>query len=533
MWSKFQLIFNTVRHLKWIQVRYHVFYRLKGKLGLKPSVKTYVPRPKDQIHVGDLRVSLFDDLISFEENEIEFDFLNLTRQFDKNKIDWNFNHHGKLWVYNLNYFEFLLSGKVSYKEGLLLIENYIDSWNDLKDGLEPFPISLRTINWIKFLSKHKVRDERIDERLYHQVQLLISNLEYHLLANHLLENAFALIFAAYYFQDEKIYAKAKSLLLQELKKQVLADGAHYERSPMYHQIMLFRLLDVVSLVQDNSWKNQELLSKLKPKAQAMVSWLVNISLPNGEIPYVKDSAPNIAPKSSELLAYAQSLGFSIEVGKILKESGYRWLEFESSKLLVDVGEVSPSYQPGHAHADELNFLLYDNQMPIIVDTGISTYEKNGQRQLERSSSSHNCLVLHNQNSSQVWGGFRVGKRANVNVSKDNEYSISASHNGYRQYGVLVHRKFEVTSRGFMIESNLDGGNQLDSISHLHFHPHVSVSEISASVFRVGRFEIIIESVCECYLENYMFAAGYNRLVQAKKLVIKGDKKNIIRLDYAH
>lgn len=534
MWSKFQLVFNTVKHLKWIQVRYQVFYRLRGKLGLKPKLKNYVSRPKDEIHVGHLKAALFDDLVSYKENnKIEFKFLNLAKQFDRNKIDWNINQYGKLWTYNLNYFEFLLSSNVSFEEGILLIENYIDDWVDLKDGLEPFPISLRTINWIKFLSKHKVRNERIDERLYHQVQLLLSNLEYHLLANHLLENVFALIFAAYYFQDEKIYAKAKPLLLQELKEQVLADGAHYERSPMYHQMMLFRLLDVVSIVQNNSWKNQELLSELKPKAQAMVSWLFNISLSSGEIPYVKDSAPNIAPKSNELFTYAQSLGFSFEIVQPLKESGYRWLEFGRAKLLVDVGEISPSYQPGHAHADELNFLLYDNERPIIVDTGISTYEKNDQRHLERSSSSHNCLVLNDHNSSQVWGGFRVSKRASVYITEDNEYNISAWHNGYEQFGVFVHRAFEITSKGFKIETAIEEKSQLDTVTYIHFHPEVSILEISSNTYKVGRIEIYIETMGECSIESYMFAAGYNRLVQAKRIIIKGNQKNIIRIVYAN
>ena len=89
MWSKFQLILNTVKHLKWIQVRYQVFYRLRGKLGLKPKLKNYVSRPKDQIHIGDLKAALFDELINYKRNEIEFEFLNLTKQFDRNKIDWN------------------------------------------------------------------------------------------------------------------------------------------------------------------------------------------------------------------------------------------------------------------------------------------------------------------------------------------------------------------------------------------------------------------------------------------------------------
>ena len=73
-----------------------------------------------------------------------------------------------------------------------------------------------------------------------------------MLGNHLLENAFSLLFGAYYFQDEKLYTKSYDLLISELNEQVLKDGAHFELSPMYHQIILSRLLDSIQLIKLNS-----------------------------------------------------------------------------------------------------------------------------------------------------------------------------------------------------------------------------------------------------------------------------------------
>ena len=83
--------------------------------------------------------------------------------------------------------------------------------------------------------------------------ILLDNLEYHLLGNHLLENGFSLLFGAYYFQDENLYKKAKEILEKELNEQILDDGAHFELSPMYHQLMLFRVLDCINLVKHNQW----------------------------------------------------------------------------------------------------------------------------------------------------------------------------------------------------------------------------------------------------------------------------------------
>ena len=44
----------------------------------------------------------------------------------------------------------------------------------------------------------------------------------------------------------KMARKAARLLKRELKREILRDGAHYEQSPMYHCILLDRLLDCIN-----------------------------------------------------------------------------------------------------------------------------------------------------------------------------------------------------------------------------------------------------------------------------------------------
>ena len=82
-------------------------------------------------------------------------------------------------------------------------------------------------------------------------------------------------------------------------------------------------------------------------------------------------------------------------------------------MFIDFGKIGPSYQPGHAHSDTFNFELIKNGNPFIVDTGVSTYEKNERRQIERSTSSHNTITIGDYEQSEVWGGFRVAKRAKI------------------------------------------------------------------------------------------------------------------------
>ena len=166
------------------------------------------------------------------------------------------------------------------EEGLFLIRDYIQKEKYLKDGKEAYPISLRGINWIKFLSKHSISDRQINEVLYNHYQLLLHNLEYHLLGNHLLENGFSLFFGAYYFRDETMYSKAVLILKEELKEQILSDGAHFELSPMYHQILLNRTLDCIYFSELNLWKHDELDSVLKEKASKMLAWLREVTFSN-------------------------------------------------------------------------------------------------------------------------------------------------------------------------------------------------------------------------------------------------------------
>jgi hypothetical protein len=535
MLSRLRLIKDTVIHLKWIQVFYQIYYKVRNRV-IDPisfgTLKGFTPI-QEPLNFIDYSFQPQATTIHFGgQGPIKVSFLNLFHEFPAN-IDWNYNGKGKLWTYNLNYFDFLFDSSLETTSGKELIKLFCDDYVSLKDGLEPYPISLRGINWIKFLSINNIQEEDIDQCLYKQFKILESNLEYHILANHLLENAFSLFFGAYYFENDRLYIKAKKLLLAQLKEQILSDGAHYERSPMYHQILLFRLLDTINLVQNNNWRSKELLKELSETAQSMLSWLNTITFRNGEIPYLKDATKGIAPNTQELEAYAALLGIDWRKNSPLSDSGYRKFSNQNMELIVDVGGIAPPYQPGHAHADELNFVLNLNGKPFIVDVGISTYEKNQRRQLERSTISHNCVSLDNTNSSEVWGGFRVARRAEVRLIQDSISEVEAQHNGFKKQKLNISRKFRVNESSVFIEDVLSGDfSQLNLASlTLHFHPDVKL-EISGSNIFTDKIKIKLMGFCFFSIESYDYACGFNNLKKAKKLVLKPSETNRIEIHYA-
>lgn len=420
-----------------------------------------------------------------------FTFLNLSKSFP-GFVDWTFIEYGKLWAYHLNYFDFLNQEEMTADKGLGLIRFFIAGMEGNRVGMEPYPISLRGMNWIKFLTRRGIHDAAVDGCLYRQYRHLLRNVEYHLLGNHLLENGFALLFGACYFGDEQFYKKAEKILQKELAEQILPDGGHFERSPMYHQIILGRILDCINILScpsgyaPQATKNAcsiDLLLLLKETAARMLGWLEQMTFRNGVIPLMNDAAFGMAPATGVLMDYASRLGVSARRVH-LKESGYRKITNDVYEAILDVGEIGPDYIPGHAHADTLSFELHIGGMPVIVDSGTSTYDDCSLRHWQRSTQAHNTVQLDGQDSSEVWGSFRVARRARVTEVRESKDFIEASHDGYRRLtGKPLHkREWRFSERNIQIRDSISGGFQ-DAIGRFHFHPDVRIDVDSGDCMR--------------------------------------------------
>ncbi|MFK7812758.1 MAG: heparinase II/III family protein [Maribacter sp.] len=522
--GKLVLLVHTLKYLRFKQIYYRGYYLICNRF-FKKNYKKTLSKATEPLVWNDS--FLYTD--SYKKDNT-FEFLNQPHVFNA-QIDWNYNPFGKLWTYNLNYFDFLNQNNISSEEGLSLIEDYVKNDSELKDGKEPYPISLRGINWVKFLSKHSISKPEINQTLYNHYQTLANNLEYHLLGNHLLENGFSLFFGAYFFKDKTLYAMAKNILKDELTEQILNDGAHFELSPMYHQILLHRLLDCISLSQLNSCKEDDICLLLKEKALKMLSWLQGVTFSNGNIPMVNDSAFGIAPTSKQLFDYAKELGLELQKGK-LSDSGYRKFTLPNYEMFMDVGNVGPTYQPGHAHSDTFNFELYVNGKPIIVDTGTSTYEKNALRQSERETAAHNTIKIGNQEQTQVWGGFRVAKRAKVTIVEDTESQVKASHDGYRNLGVKHFRSFTSEASQIVIEDLISEEVKQKQVAFFHFHPLVRQVEIHENGVKLSQENIHITFGNHLKIEllPFDYATGFNQREKSQKIAVSFQKNLKTQID---
>ena len=566
--TKIQLYYNTLKYLRWKQIAYRFFYFVRNKWRKTIGFSYTAQDVWETFKVSQTwRLSSIQTPTSYTPKNT-FTFLNKTQKFDTH-IDWEFADYGKLWTYNLTYFDFLNQKEGNSSGGLVItrsceerskailsdfhaiLNDFIQKQPNLKNANEPFPISLRGINWIKYFIQNKIQNPDYDRSLFHQYQILADNIEYHLLGNHLLENGFSLLFGGVYFQNAAFFNLGYKILTEELEEQILEDGAHFELCPMYHKIMLFRVLDAYNLLKnnplldfdDNKSKNNTLLMSvassrlvvtvskekvfeltqlLRDKAVLMLGWLETMTYKDGSTPHFGDSTDGIAPISFELFDYAQRLNISYKKSP-LSTSGFRKLKNDNFELTAKVGAIGPDYIPGHAHADSLSFELRNFNKPFLIDMGISTYETNDRRQQERNTSSHNTVEINGQNSSEVWGSFRVGNRAKTTILKDTSTELWAFHDGYKKMGFKHERQFVLTENVLEIIDKTD--EKAESKAFFHFHPDVQVTINNGIVqfnggeinfFMTEKYNLLKKNI---ELADYLYPTGYNTFLKATKIII--------------
>jgi uncharacterized heparinase superfamily protein len=429
-----------------------------------------------------------------------FRFIGLDAELETGE-DWNDQRRAKLWLYNLHYFDDLRADYAS--ERTEWHRDLMERWRTDNppvsgNGWEPYPLSLRIVNWIAWaLAGHQL-DGMILQSLALQVRNLRVTLEFHLLGNHLLANAKALVFAGCFFSgpeaDEWLRTGLR-LLDTQLREQVLDDGAHFELSPMYHAIILEDVLDLVQLGRIFPTELESRTHAWKALAARMLGWLSAMTHPDGEISFFNDAASGIARTDAALRGYAEDLDIappSDDAAPLrrLAASGYIRLKAGPLCAFFDVAEIGPSYLPGHGHADVLSLEVSLGGLRLLTNSGISTYAPGGVRDGERATFSHATVEIDGHSSSEVWASFRVGRRAHpFDVScgaTDDGVWAEAGHDGYLWLpGRPIHRRrVEMSPNLLRITDNVTGSGDHSVIGRFPLHPSVTSVTQESSGWRL-------------------------------------------------
>lgn len=404
----------------------------------------------------------------------------------RNAASWEDPARSNLWLYNLHYFDDLSAVNAATRSAWHseLVSRWIaENRNHEGIGWEPYPTSLRIVNWIKWVSAGNVRPHGFDHSLALQTRWLASHVEHHLLGNHLLANAKALVVSGLYFEGaeaDRWREMGLALLVRELNEQIHADGGHFELSPMYHALILEDVLDLVNAAQAaRGVIDERIVSGWAGLSSRMHGWLLALSHPDGNIAFFNDAAFGVASTPRALTMYASRLGLDMpQEAASPWASGYRRVECSAAVLLVDLAKVGVHYQPGHAHADTLSFELSLHGRRVFVNSGTSTYQPGPQREFERSTAAHNTVEVDGKDSSEVWSAFRVARRARphdvaVEYDRRGGFKVRGSHDGYARLGgkVIHSREWIIRERDLIITDRLTG--RFDrAIARFYLHPSV-------------------------------------------------------------
>ncbi len=473
-------LWRTARHLRPVQVYGRAWFRLhrpRPDFALPPALATPAGpwasparRARSLVAHGVFRL--------------------LNEEADVAQTGWDDPAREKLWRYNQHYFDDLnaegAEARADWHRALLL--DWIAANPPGRGtGWEPYPISLRIVNWIKWaLSGHQLPPEAVAS-LAVQARWLAQRLEWHLLGNHLFANAKALLFAGLWFggpEAARWRRTALAILLRELPEQVLPDGGQFELSPMYHALAVEDVLDILNIARARDPGSDDDLDRAaadcRARLPAMLGWLATLSHPDGRIAFFNDATFGVAPENAELFAYAVRLGVPAPVAPDvpalrLPQSGYARLRAGEAVLLADLAAIGPDYLPGHAHADTLSFELSLGTQRVVVNSGTSVYGTGAERLRQRGTAAHSTVTLDGRNSSEVWGGFRVGRRARPlevrTGAKVGDAWAEGAHDGYAHLpGHPLHRRrWDLSPTGLRVADRL---SDQGALARYHLHPDI-------------------------------------------------------------
>lgn len=456
-------------------------------------------RPLDEYN------SLFANLL-----DDRFTFLNHTLEIKT--IDWNRRYVGHLWNYQFHYFSYALPCARAFVErsdaGVMqkcqaLIESWIDKARiGQSDGWDAYPISLRTVNWIYayalLADAYKDRNfiERLSASLYQQLEFLSRHLEYHLLSNHLLENAKALVIGGLFFADDeqgqRWLREGERLLWREFDEQVLSDGGHYERSPMYHAIVLADFIECFALLRE--WRNARNehwpeAQKINAKLQAMTRFLEAMTYSDGTLALFNDSANEELARPLPIISSAHQICEYNEkpFSQSFPETGYFcWSSPDGNeRIVVDAGPMSVDYNMAHGHCDLLSYEMWLQGKPFIVDSGVHGYGGDRFREYARSTRAHNTVMFDGREQSELWGTFRVARRAKVihaNAKGDElTWDFCGAYAPFYALSLTHERRIQRESDGsWVITDQANSGSIKNASSFIHLHPDIRVKQISNS-----------------------------------------------------
>jgi hypothetical protein len=270
----------------------------------------------------------------------------------------------------------------------------------------------------------------------------------------------------------------RTILLEQLDKQILPDGVYFERTTWYQRYTtdFYTHFYILSRINEDDISSD----KLKHKLQLSCDFLMHATRPDGTTPLIGDDdggrmlpfssleaindfraplgtaavlfkrgdykfvAKECAEETFWLLGGGGAKVFEsieeqepVEKSKAFPIGGYftmrdNWSE-TADYLLID-GGAHGALNCGHAHADALAFELAVGGKSLLVDAGTYSYAERVARDYFRSTQAHNTLAVDGKSSSEPDGTFNWTTTADARttefVNRPRFDFFEGLHNGF-------------------------------------------------------------------------------------------------------
>lgn len=536
--------FHTVRHMKISQIFSRITFDYRRKFLSIVDTKM----------VSELATGLKPNINLEEKTDLEFCFFNKSYKLPLSGFPWTKNTFNeeveKAWVDYLNSFIWLnYSPQTMINKGLassLILDWIAQNKSELSDSWMPQPLSKRITAWVKHLRENNVTNEIasiIKLSISLQLKRLFVDMEYHNPGNHLMENLRGfitgcsyLISAKQYFNNE-VESQLEQIVKEstrEISRQFLADGAHFERSPMYHKKMLEVVKDIkkeAEYLVKQPFLAPSLIEELAKLLKISVSklpliekWLELMTFPDGMISQFGDSekTQGIKPKS-------------YDINMLLEPSGYFVRHCGDNSLILNCGEPAPIFQPRHSHCDILSYELAIKGHRVIIDSGSNSYENETLRQIARESESHNIPMVQHHEQSDIWGSFSMGKRAKVTERSYNYEENKLLIKIEDQFGQKFERELffypqKIEIKDSLIKRRIEGN--LVSLVHLapNIVPQITENKnnertIDCQMTNVTKFSIITKG--KVRIEDYLYFPEMGKTIGGKVLILSNKESEAL------
>lgn len=457
-------------------------------------------------------------------NEIDFD-----TSGDK-KIVWELNRHQYFATLGRAYW---ITRDEQYAKTFATHFSHWMDQNPPKLGLNwisSLEVAFRAISWLwalHFFKDTKNLTPELYTRALKYLYLHGRHLETYLSTysspnTHLTGEALGLYYLGTVLPEFRLAArwreKGRAILLDELRRHILADGVYFERASYYHRYTTDFYIHFLILSKRNPVENP---AEVETKLQSLLDHLMYLTRPDGMTPLVGDDdggqlakldereANDFRPLLSTGAALFRRSDYKYVAGDaaestlwLLGRDGLRAFEelachppqtssrafpdggyyvmrdgwtSEANYLLLDCGPHG-ALNCGHAHADALSLELAAHGRTLLVDPGTYTYTGSQElRDYFRSSAAHNTLTIDGESSSVPGGPFSWKETANASIiawkSNARFDFLTGMHDGYER---LVPSPATHTRSVLFLKNNYwvmrdvvktDGEHRYD----LHFH----------------------------------------------------------------